>query len=138
MLTVLDPLTFRGSPRYEVPTRPHTIWCGSPIRYDGLISIVLRICLNSCLSAHESGSLCLREVRFAFLVSVSVTCVEGSFSVEGESESGFQVDWEQSQHCQEHTTQQDVHNFQRSSPHGCDSHNIQGDITHTTLTEQSK
>ena len=25
LLTVMDPPTFRGSPQYEVPTRPHTI-----------------------------------------------------------------------------------------------------------------
>ena len=84
MLTMLDPPTFRGSPQYEIPTRPHTVWCGSPIRYDGAIAIILKICLNSCLSAKESGLLCLREVKFTCLVSVSVTCVNGSFTVEGE------------------------------------------------------
>lgn len=67
-----------------------------PNRYDGPDSIVLRICLNSCLSAQESGSLCLQEVMFTCLVSVSVTCVNDSFIVEGEgeSESEFKVDRE--------------------------------------------
>ena len=32
MLRMLDPPTFRKSPWYEVPTRPHTIWCGRPIQ----------------------------------------------------------------------------------------------------------
>jgi len=54
MLTVLDLPTFRGSPWYEVPTRPHTIWYKSTIRYDGLVSIDLDIFLRSCYSAHES------------------------------------------------------------------------------------
>jgi len=56
---VLDPPTFRGWSPYEFPTRPHFIWCGSPIRYDGPVSIILNIFLNSCLSAQESGLLCL-------------------------------------------------------------------------------
>lgn len=99
MLTVLDLQTFKGSPPYEVPTRPHTTWCGSPIRYDGLVSILLRICLNSCLSTQESGLLCLQEVRFMCLVSVSVTCVNSSFTIEGEGESESQVGWEKSQLC---------------------------------------
>jgi len=30
MLRVLDPPTFRGSHRYEVPTRNHTVWSRSP------------------------------------------------------------------------------------------------------------
>ena len=91
MLMLLDLPTFRGSPQYEVPTRPHTIWCGNPIWYDGPGAIILSICLNSCLLAHDSGMLCLREVRFMFLVISSVTCVNGSFTVEGEggSESQF-------------------------------------------------
>ena len=72
MLTMLDPPTLTVSPWYEVPTRPHTVWCGSPIRYDGPVTIVLRICLNSCLSAHERGSLCLRDVRSTCQVNVSV------------------------------------------------------------------
>ena len=69
MLMMLDPPTFRGSPRCEVPTRPHTVWCRSPIRYDGLVSIILRICLSSCLLAHESGILSLQTMRFVCLVS---------------------------------------------------------------------
>lgn len=61
----VEPANIKGSPRYEVPTRPHTIWCGSPIQYDGPVSIILKICLNSFLSAHESVLLCLSrsEVR---------------------------------------------------------------------------
>ena len=95
MLTVLYLPTFRGSPRYEVPTRPHTIWCGNPIWYDGTVAIVLRICLNSCFSAQESGLLCLREVIFACLVIASVTCANGSFTMDGEGESESQVSWEE-------------------------------------------
>lgn len=94
MLIVLDPPTFKESPRYEVPTRTHAIWCGSPIWYVALIAIILRICLKSCFSTQDSGLLCLQEVRFAFLVSVSVTCVNGSFTIEGEGESEFEVGWE--------------------------------------------
>lgn len=63
MLMVLDPLTFMGSSHYEVPTRSDTIWCGSPIRYDGPISIILKIHLISCLSTQESGLLFLSEVH---------------------------------------------------------------------------
>ena len=59
LLTMLDPPTFSGSPLYEVPTRPQTTWCGNPIQYNGLVSIILKICLNSFLSAHESGLICL-------------------------------------------------------------------------------
>lgn len=84
MLTMLDPPTFKGSPRYEVPTRTHIVWCGSPIRYDGPVAIIINICVKSCLLALESGLLCIREVRFTCLVSVSVTCVNGSFTIEGE------------------------------------------------------
>ena len=99
MLTVLDLPTFRGSPWYEVPTRPHTVWCGSPIRYDGLVAIILRIFLNSWLSAQESGLISLQEVRFACLVIVIVTCVNRSFTVKGEDESDSQFSWEKSQLC---------------------------------------
>ena len=42
LLTVLDPPTYMGSPRYEVPTRPHTVWYRIPIWYDDLISIILK------------------------------------------------------------------------------------------------
>jgi len=73
---VLDPPTFRGSPLYEVPTRPHTFWCRSLIRYDGLVSIILKICLSSCFSTRESGLLYLITMRFACLVSVSVNFVK--------------------------------------------------------------
>ncbi len=90
LLTVLDLPTLRRSPQYEVPTKPHTTWCGSPIRYDGLIAIILKICLKYCLSAQESGLLCLWEVSFACFVIYSVTCVNGSFTVEGEGGSESQ------------------------------------------------
>ena len=49
MLTMLDLPTFMESPRYEVQTRPHTAWSGSPIRFVGLVSIILNICLKSFL-----------------------------------------------------------------------------------------
>ena len=102
---VLDPQTFKGSPPYEVPTRPHTVLCGSPIRYDDLVSIVLRICLKSCLSTQESGFLCLWEVRFTCLVSVSVLVPTVLSLRREESEGEFQVERDQSQLSQEHTTQ---------------------------------
>lgn len=54
VLMVLDPSTFRGSPRYEVPTIPHTIWCRSLIWYDGPVAIILDIFLSSCCSTHDS------------------------------------------------------------------------------------
>lgn len=76
VLTMLDPPTLRGSLQYEVPTRRHTIWCGIPIWYDDLVSIILNVCLISCFSTQESGLLCLRAVRFACLVIDSVTCVK--------------------------------------------------------------
>ncbi len=76
MLMVLDPPTLRGSPRYEFPTRPHTIWCRSPIRYNGVVFTILKICLSSCLLARESGPLCLQTMRLTFLVSASVTRVK--------------------------------------------------------------
>jgi len=69
MLMVLELWIVRGSPRCEVPTRPHTVCCRSPIRYDGPISIILNIFLISCLSAHDSGLICLRIVRFVCLLS---------------------------------------------------------------------
>jgi len=87
MLTVLDTPTFKGSTWYEVPTRPHTVWCGSPIQYDVPVAIVLRICLNSCLSAEESGLLCVQEVRFVCLMSVIVV-VSMVLSVWGEKGEG--------------------------------------------------
>lgn len=67
LLTVLDLPTFRGSPRCEVPTRPHIVWCGSPIRYNGLVAIILKICLNSCLSVQESGLLSLARIKVRVL-----------------------------------------------------------------------
>ena len=44
----------RGSPKYEVPTRPYTIWFRSPTHYDGEVSIILDIFLSSCCLTHES------------------------------------------------------------------------------------
>lgn len=72
MLTVLDLPTFRGSPWYEVPTRLHTVLCGSVIWYDVPISTILRIFLNSCFLLQESGLIFLQEVRFECLVNASV------------------------------------------------------------------
>lgn len=69
VLTLLDPPTFMGSPQYEVPTRPHTVWCKIPILYDGLIAIILKICLSSFLLAHESAILSIQTMRFVCLVS---------------------------------------------------------------------
>ena len=54
LLTMLDSPTFRGSPWYEVPIIPHTIWCRSPIQYNGSVSIYLEIFLSSFCSTHES------------------------------------------------------------------------------------
>lgn len=89
------PPTFRALPWYEVPVTPRTVWCGSPIRYDGLDAIILNIFLSSYLSAQESGLIYLRLVRFACLVIASVTCVNGSFTVKGEGGSESQVRWEE-------------------------------------------
>jgi len=52
----------------------------------------------------ESGFLCLQEVRFACLVSVSVTYVNCSFTIEGEGGSESQVGWD------EVPTQLETHN----------------------------
>ena len=135
MLTVLDLPTFMGSPQYEVPTRPHTMWCGSPIRYDGSVSIILKIFLTSCVLAQESGMLCLRIVRFARLMIASVTCFNGSFTVRGKGWR-WVPRWMGSIPTQlgTHNTK-DIHNFRWSSPLGCGSHDIKCKITHTALTD---
>ena len=143
LLMVPEPPTFRGSPWYEVPTRPHTVWCGSPIRYDGPVAIILKICLSSCLSAHESGLLYLRVVRFTCLVISSVIGVNGSFTVEGEGGSESQVRWEEAPTLlgthnttgraqlpeeqstrmwqPQHTRKDNMYNTQQMSPHECNS-----------------
>lgn len=123
-----------GSFWYEVLTRFHIVWCRSFIGYHGPMVITLKIFLNSCLLPHKSGILCLARSEVVVPVSVSVSYVNGSFTIEGEGESESQVCWEQSQLCQEHTTQQDVHNFRWKSPHRCSSHNTEGKITRITLS----
>lgn len=122
VLMVLDLPTFRGSPQYEVPTRSHTVWCGSPICYDGPVSIILKICLRSCFLSHDSGILSLQTTRFLCLVSAQCNLCLISFTTEGESESDSQVEREQFQLSQRHTTQQDMHKFWWSIPHRCGSH----------------
>ena len=76
ILTVLGSSTFRGSPQYEFPTRPHTIWCQSPIQYHGPVSIILHMCLSSFFLARESGLLFLQKARFTCLASAKFTCVK--------------------------------------------------------------
>lgn len=95
LLTVLDLPTFKPSPQHEVPSRLHTVWCGIPIRYDDLFSIILNICLSSCLSAQDNGLVYLRVVRFTCLAIASVTCVNDSFTLDGEFGSESQLGWEE-------------------------------------------
>jgi len=65
--------------------------------------------------------------------------MRGSNTSKGEEVEGeFQVERDQSQLGYEHTTQKDMHSFQQSRPLRCGSHIIQGKITCTSLTDQSK
>ena len=65
--------------------------------------------------------------------------MRGSNTSKGEGGEGeFQVERDQSQLGQEHTTQKDMLSFQRSGPLGCDSQIIQGKITRATLTDKSE
>jgi len=91
---VLDPPTFRDHPSMKSQLDLTLFGVGVPSDMMA-IAIVLNICLNTCLSAHGSGLVCLREVRFACLVIASVTCVNGSFNVEGEGGTESQVVWEE-------------------------------------------
>lgn len=54
MLKAVAPSKFRGSPLYEFPTRPNTIFYRILIWYDGLVAIILEIFLSSFSLAHES------------------------------------------------------------------------------------
>jgi len=92
MLMVLDLPRFKGYPQYEVPTRPHTVWCMSIIQYDGLVAIILNIFFNSWLSAHDSGSLSLRKMRFVCLMTAYCNLCLNSFITEGEGESESHVE----------------------------------------------
>ena len=53
MLMMLDPPTFRESPRYEVPIKPHIVWCRSSIWYKGLVSKSLNIFLVLAIIMRE-------------------------------------------------------------------------------------
>lgn len=63
VLKVLDPSTFRGYPRYEVPIRPHILWCRSHIPYKGSVAESLSIFLGSNYQQERGMQWCLRKVR---------------------------------------------------------------------------